>query len=108
MTEPTDLDALARRFLDLWRGQIEASLADPTLAANLARLMATPFPAATGDHGGDATADTRGYAPAGAAPAGPASDPSDDRLAGLARRVAACEERLAALERRSGGKRGGA
>ena len=37
-----DLEALAKRFLDLWQEQVAASLADPALADWLARFLAAP------------------------------------------------------------------
>ena len=55
-----DLEALAKRFLDLWQDQVAASVADPALAEWLSRFLAAP--------GGP------GLAPAGKSKAGKSKD----------------------------------
>jgi hypothetical protein len=114
MAEPPDLDALARRYLDLWQDQMTAMAGDPTLAAALGRLFETAAAAmpmnwfgawlqamqqamragaASGDDGGGGTRAKAGAAAAAAAPVDGGRD-----LARLRRRVAALEARLARLE----------
>ena len=105
-----DLEALAKRFLDLWQEQVAASVADPALADWLARFLAAPGTAGppAGPTSGmtpDAAAFADVFAamarrsPAAAAPC----RPGDDRMDELAGRLAECEKRLAALERGAGG-----
>jgi hypothetical protein len=119
MTEPPDLDALARRYLDLWQDQMTAMAGDPTLATALGRLFETAAAAmpmswigvwlqaiqqtmragaAGGDDGGTGT-----RAKAGAAAAAAASVDRGGDLAGLRRRLAALESRVGRLETRGDG-----
>ncbi len=107
-----DLEALAKRFLDLWQDQVAASVADPAMAEWLARFLAVP--------GGPGVTPTMGVSPndpgafadiftamaAGAAPAAASSGAGDDRLDELLGRLASFEKRLAALES-GAGKPGG-
>ncbi|MCR6633120.1 MAG: hypothetical protein NVV74_25475 [Magnetospirillum sp.] len=123
---PPDFKALARRYLDLWQEQVAAMANDPALAEAVAQGVAMmaqmpaaflqaaaagatapvnqaraadagkpfaspPDPAAPGESG-----------PPGTSPAAPASDDARFDADGLARRLAAVEERLAALESRLG------
>ncbi len=109
-----DVEALAKRFLDLWQEQVAASVADPALADWLARFLAAPGTAGptagptVGPMAGSTsgmTPDAAAFAdvfaamarrsPAAAAPCGA----GDDRVDELAGRLAECEKRLAALER---------
>lgn len=131
MSDPPDLDALARRYLDLWQEQLADLAADRQVADIMARTIelmnsgAAAFAAMTGSgrpagesepKGGDQdpehrkTRQGRNGAAAqdsgGPAAAAPARRPADDGVAELARRVAALEQRVAALE--AGGGRGGA
>jgi len=39
MPKPPDLEALARRYVELWQDQIAATAADPELTEGLARMM---------------------------------------------------------------------
>src|SRR5271168_4750175 len=39
MTKPPDLEALARRYVELWQDQIAAAAADPELTEALVRMM---------------------------------------------------------------------
>lgn len=106
--EPPGIEALARRFLDLWQSHVAAFAADPETNHVLGRLMAAqlgaaeqfvkavrPAPRADGHEPGDHGAAAARAAPAAAPPPGGERD-----LAELARRLAACEERLARLEQR--------
>src|SRR6266700_795955 len=40
MSEPPDLSALAKRYVELWQDYLSAAAADPDLADSLARLLA--------------------------------------------------------------------
>jgi hypothetical protein len=113
MTEPPEMEALARRFLALWQEQLVATASDPELAAAMARMM-TLAGAALAPSTAALQAAVRARDSAEAAPeaapgrAAPASAPprdGGDGLADLARRLAALEERLGQLEAgaRSGG-----
>ena len=109
MGDAPDLASLAKRYIDLWQEQMIAVAADPDLAEAFARLMSLLLPTgwaartdgAGREHGGaDATAPRTAAAP----------DPSRERGDGLdefARRLAALERRIAALEKgpRAGRKR---
>ena len=104
-----DLEALAKRFLDLWQEQVAASVADPALADWLARFLAAPNQnGPTSGMTPDAAAFADVFAamasrsPAAAAPC----RPGDDRVDQLAGRLAECEKRLAALERAAHGAGG--
>src|ERR1700761_6776428 len=39
MTKPPDLEALARRYVELWQDQMAAAAADPELTEALVRIM---------------------------------------------------------------------
>jgi hypothetical protein len=111
MSEPPEMEALARRFLALWQEQLVATASDPALADALARTMTlaggalapwtAALQAAARARDGDRAAADR------AAPAAAAPRDGGDAVADLARRLAALEERLAQLEAgaRSGGAR---
>jgi hypothetical protein len=115
MPEPPDLDALARRYLDLWQDQVTAMAGDPQLAAAFARMFesaASVMPmqwlgvwlqaaqaamragVAGGDDGGRFATDAK----AGAAAAAAASGHRGGDVAGLRRRLADLEARVARLE----------
>src|SRR5262245_39735128 len=124
MAESPDLEALARRYLDLWQDQMAAMAADPELSDTLARLWQTT--AAAGPAGWaalwGAAVPPRGPAPggagasragapgagvwgtgthdaaAGAAAAAAAPRERADDVADLARRVAELEVRLGRIE----------
>jgi hypothetical protein len=130
---PPSLDSLARRYLDLWQDQWTAAAADPEVIENFVRLFQMmgqgaasfapfflgptafaglscpgtgwdprPQPPAAGEAGVE-----RPAAPApGAAPVRPASGDRDLVIAQLLGRIAALEERLAAVERTPPGDRG--
>jgi hypothetical protein len=124
MSEPPDVDALARRFLDLWQEQLTIMAADPELADGLAKLLAglsasaglAPFLAGLaaapagpgigegsepGEHGQCGRHTDRDAARAAAADA--ASRGGGLALDELARRLADVERRLARLEDAAGG-----
>ncbi|EME67628.1 hypothetical protein H261_22533 [Paramagnetospirillum caucaseum] len=118
---PPDFQALARRYLDLWQEQVAAVAADPALAEAVARgvAMMTQSAAAVAQatglkvnqpDGGAKEHERREQpgAPHGAASPGPA--PHDPRLDPdeFARRLAALEGRVAALEAALGGGGAGA
>ncbi len=111
-----DLEALAKRFLDLWQDQVAASVADPALAEWLARFLAAPGgpgAATKTTKDGETLNETAAFADifaamaSRAAPAAASYGAGDDRLDELARRLAECEKRLSALEsgaQQTGGK----
>lgn len=115
-----ELQALARKLLDLWQDHISALAQDPTLMAQALKLMSAyapfpwlqPGPAPTGGTGfapfpnqfaggpfpGFPFGVPAGPAP-GAPPAAAAPDAGDGAVGELRRRVAELEGRLAELER---------
>lgn len=107
-----DLDALAKRFLDLWQDQVAASVADPALAEWLARFLAAPGASGATPFEGVLPNDGAGFADifaamaAGTAPAAAACGAGDGGLDELSRRLAECEKRLSALESGGGGPSG--
>src|SRR5690606_28198468 len=107
---PDDVDALARRFLDLWQEQAALLATDPRLAELSGawltlwqRGAGMAMQAAAGEGGGNArqadagrnSAAGRAERPAAAAAASGDGQPDP---AELARRLAECEARIAALE----------
>src|SRR5216683_984040 len=128
MPEPPDLQALAKRYVELWQDYLTAAAADPDLANNLARLLAamgtvvalspwqawqrsvkTPgaddetgqqrtAPASPGRDRGEHSRPGRAATAARAASAASPPDERDDGLAEFARRLARLDERLAAIE----------
>jgi hypothetical protein len=134
MSGPPDLDALARRYLDLWQEQMAAAASDPALSDLFGRtmqVMASGFPlglmalwnqagmqpAATSERD-TANGDTpsaaapsadeaaRRAAP-GPAPAAPAPEPRGGDVVQRDDRLAALEERIARLEARLAVAQGG-
>ncbi len=110
MTKSPDLEALARRYMDLWQDQLKGLANDRETAEVMARtleLMNAGAQAMAGmamqatalDGGPKNAAHARTAQPAaGAAPAGAAPGAADDGVAELARRLARLERRVAALE----------
>src|SRR5437016_2637436 len=92
-TEPPEPAELARQFLDLWQRQVAMLAGEGGLAAMFARLADLTMGQSDGPAAEAANGRKTRTAAAGAAP----GDGIDD-LRGLARRVAACEARLARLE----------
>jgi len=126
MTERTDLDELARRYLDLWQDQMTALAGDEEFAETMRRLMTTMglattaapefwrawpatmagMPAAGQTQGAsDDQSRAAGTAAGTAAPAA-APDGGESGLDQLARRLGALEERIAALEAAGPKRRG--
>jgi CO/xanthine dehydrogenase Mo-binding subunit len=102
MADDSDLDALARRYFDLWQTQLAGMAADRTLAGTLARVLAAAnaqvanaFGSAGSPVDGGVRSAAAGAAPAAAAPSDSAAD-----LRELGERVAALERRIAELETR--------
>src|SRR5690349_7209553 len=109
MSEPPEMEVLARRFLALWQEQLVATASDPDLTAALAHMMSlagcalAPWTAALRaatrlrEEADLATgaADRTTSAPAPSGNGG-------DAVAEFARRLAAVEERLARLETGAG------
>ena len=110
MAEPPDLDALSRRYLDLWQGQLSALSGDRHLTETLARLLASTnaqvaavFDATRRGHadksgndqsGSDTPAAADRTATTAAAPVDGAAE-----LVELRARLVALEARVAELER---------
>jgi hypothetical protein len=126
MSEPPDLESLAPHYLDLWLEYLAAAAGNPRtgetrdallaqlgaardtfLPTMLAGLMPRMGEAAGSEHGSgpsqSATAAGRGGPRPGAPSATPTSGDGARDLNELHRRLAGVEERLASLERESGG-----
>jgi ubiquinone biosynthesis protein UbiJ len=96
-----DSDRLARRYLDLWQGQLAGLAADQALTDQIARLfaaanaqVASALQAAQGaSHAAKPPASEVGTAPAAAA-----SGHGADDVGELRKRVETLEARLAVLE----------
>jgi len=92
-----DLDALARRYFELWQTQLSALATDRELSGSLARLLAAANAQVGAPFGGR---DGRTQATeTGTAPASPASGNGSVDLRQLGERLAALEQRLERLER---------
>src|SRR5215470_3752902 len=104
MTDSSDPDALARRYLDLWEEQMAAWASDAALADVLRLWLGLVGLDRFGvGSGGDGAPGRSGPDGERAARAPAAADASGDRqhdLAELAQHLAALEQRLAALEAR--------
>jgi uncharacterized protein YhaN len=116
MSERADLDELARRYLDLWQDQMSALAGDEEFAETLQRLMTTmglaagaapefwrAWPAVMAglkpaQHGNRVSDEQSREGAAGPASPAAASDGGEPGLDRLARRLAALEKRVAALE----------
>lgn len=94
MKESPDISALVRRYLDLWQQHLTQTANDPDLAAERMMDSFRWF----GASGQIADAD-------GSTSSAPPPDGGRDDLRKLARRVAALERRLAAVEGQAGGDR---
>jgi hypothetical protein len=115
MAEDSELETLARRYLDLWESQLSAMAADSELAEQLGRLFAATNASllasvkATADSGagagdgaqhGTGDANGAGASAGGAAAAAAARGHGAMDMAEFERRLAAVERRLDAIERR--------
>ena len=122
MSEPTDLDALAKRYLDLWQDQLGGIAKDEKASEIMAQTMelmnagaatfAAMTTAARGQENGEDHDNATGKRPGSQRPAtrsrgGPPDGPpsaaashggSEPDLAEFARRLERLEERLTALE----------
>ncbi len=108
MSDPPDLDDLARRYLDLWQDQLAGLADDDEVAEVMARtleLMTTG--AAALAQNARALDEDRAHPEDGTQAAPPARGGADPDLAELAGRVGSLEERIAALEAGIGRRRGG-
>lgn len=83
MSDAPDLEALARRYLDLWQDQMAAMAADPAMMEALSRTFALMTQGAAAFAGGAAEA-MRGATAAGAA-ASPAGGDSTDATVQIGR-----------------------
>jgi len=117
MTKASDLESLAKSYLDLWQDQFAAIAADPANAEAMARLfgaMASGQPLTTRPadgplEGRDEHTGNDGAAGAtGSASPGSASGDRDDGLSELAERIGALEKRIGQLERKLERAGGGA
>jgi hypothetical protein len=110
MSEPPNLEALARRYLDLWQDQATALAGDAELARQIGQWLSmmqagmvhgfqspnAPKPAGKGQTGKSETGAASTAAPSGGGQSG---------LDELARRLAALEKRLDRLEAAAKGGR---
>lgn len=122
MPKQPDLERLANAYLDLWQDQMAAMAADPVLTETMSRLFALtsagagPAFSQEAEQSRDANRQNSKQSGNGAEPTtaagaeAAAAAPRDGGydLGELARRIAAIEERLAALESGSGDGGGGA
>jgi hypothetical protein len=101
--DPTDFDTLARRYLDLWQGQLSGLASDQALTEQIARLFAAANAqvasaiqaAQASGHANDAFQQPNGPSTATA----PSRNGADD-VGELRKRVEALEARIADLEAR--------
>lgn len=117
MTKASDLESLAKSYLDLWQDQFAAIAADPANAEAMVRLFGamaagqplTTRPADGPLEGRDEHTGNDGAAGAtGSAAPGSASGDRDDGLSQLAERIGALEKRIGQLERKLERAGGGA
>lgn len=113
MSKTSDLESLAKSYLDLWQDQFAAIAADPANAEAMARLfgaMAAGLPGGADPMEGRARGPAEGRdeqtgndgataGAAGSAPAGAPSGDRDDGLSQLAERIGALEDRVRRMER---------
>ena len=111
MTEPPEIEELAKRYLDLWQDHVSGLSEDPEWIAAMTRLFSTFSTLPTADAAAKPVFDafntwlggTLGNSHNETATRGPSAstDPSANSLHGLhelERRVAALEKRLAELD----------
>ncbi|MGE0658967.1 MAG: hypothetical protein AB7F36_09980 [Reyranellaceae bacterium] len=109
MADESELETLAKRYLDLWESQLSAMAADSELAEQLGRLFAATNASLLAGvrtaAGASATSEGSEHASGDAASAAGTAAAASARghgvvdLAELERRLAAVEQRLDAIER---------
>ncbi len=108
MSDPPELDDLARRYLDLWQDQLAGLADDDEVAKVMARTLELMTTGATAlAYTPRADADDRAKPEDGTQAAPPARGGADPDLAELAGRVGALEKRITALEAGTGRPGGG-
>lgn len=108
---PPDMEALAKRYMELWGKQVSSMAADPSFAEAMSKTMNFMTQAANSagmPPGGPPGMASRGGSPNdGGAPgspaAGPAPGPSGADLDGMAERIDTLDRRVALLEAALGG-----
>jgi hypothetical protein len=101
MSEPPNLEALARRYLDLWQDQATALAGDAELARQVGQWLSMMQAGMVNGFQASGAPGTGKSAPStapGPAPAAAASGGGQPRLDELARRLAALERRIDRLE----------
>ena len=102
MSEPPNLEALARRYLDLWQDQATALAGDAELARQigqwLSMMQAGMVHGFQSNNAANPAPGPRAKTAAGAASAAAASGGGQPGLDELTRRLAALEKRLDRLE----------
>ena len=99
MAEPADMDALAKRYIDLWQEQLARVSADPSVT----EAWRSVFEAATKNMGWTPDAVSANTTAQNSTPPGPpataaSSGNGGPDLADVLRRLNALEQRLSALE----------
>jgi len=98
--DSSDFDRLARRYLDLWQGQLSGMASDQALTEQVARLFATANAQMAAILQAAQGASHAAAASPGASTSTASSQHGADDLGELRKRVAALEARLAQLEAR--------
>ena len=108
MADSVDMDALAKRYIELWQGQMAQISTDPSVtdawrsvfenAAKNLGIAPDAFAAYTAAFSGAAQGASQGAAAAGPEAAAAASSDGGADLADVLRRLDALERRVAALE----------
>ena len=104
--QPADFDRLARRYLDLWQGQLAGLAADQALTEQIARLFAAAnaqVASAMQAVQGASHAATPRSSEAGTAPTATAPGHGADDVGELRKRVEELEARIAGLEAKLSG-----
>jgi hypothetical protein len=101
--ETPNLEALARRYLDLWQDQATALAGDAELTRQVGRWLSMMQAGMAHGFQSPEAFRSSGGTPPGSAPAAAASGGGNARLDEFARRLAAVEKRLDRLEGRAEG-----